>query len=597
MFARRRKSSSPESRETTWLLTLVVLAVVLPTAGFLWFMTQAMSNERAVMLAQRTELHKLHLTDAQRLVNQTLKRLSSGQQPFLTEASLSDEQRFHRLHRRGFADSLLCLAEGIPIFPNLAHSLDGFTMTEADEKAMSLLEEWESTDGYPDLLETFKRDNCLTGRNNAGRLIYPNLQLTALQSLDPQSAIFSKIASELSAALSKRALDWPTSQRLFLATELRRLGMDVEVPSEAGFAFALDVLEHPIQLGQAEVLQQVSGMADAWHLLTRDRKFLLLFRTETIRAKLQQAARQGSGDHAEAIVVSPREGQLPAGASAPQWHLSLSEEALADATDPKQRRAFILAISCMLVALVGVIATFAIRRFLAQSRLTQLRNDFLSSISHELKTPLASTRMLVDTLIEGKVDDPSKAHNYLEVIGRENSRLSHLVENFLTYSRLESGKMPFDFREILPEEIVNQALDALESKLGSSNVDLQVSMPEDLPYIRADEATLCIALMNLLDNAYKYSGETKEIHLDVHAEGSHLKFAVKDNGIGLTASQRERVRERFFRVHEGEAAGGSGLGLSIVSDIVAAHDGELHIESLPGQGSIFTLSIPISGNR
>ncbi|MDB4491843.1 ATP-binding protein, partial [bacterium] len=226
-----------------------------------------------------------------------------------------------------------------------------------------------------------------------------------------------------------------------------------------------------------------------------------------------------------------------------------------------------------------------------------LRNDFLSTISHELKTPLASTRMLVDTLVGGNVKDPDKTRSYLEVIGRENTRLSHLVENFLTYSRLESGRMPFDFQAVLPEEVANQALDALESILSGEEVDLQVSLAEDLPYVRADEVTLCIALINLLDNAYKYTGAEKSIRLDVRQEGQQVHFSAQDNGVGLNASQRENVKERFYRVNETDSHGGSGLGLSIVSDIATAHQGELLIESLPGEGSIFTIVIPIPGNR
>ena len=192
--------------------------------------------------------------------------------------------------------------------------------------------------------------------------------------------------------------------------------------SESGLQLALDALEYPIQLGQAGVLQTSPSLKGVWRLLTEDRRFLLIFKTETIRHTLETAAQKSSGEYASAITVVPNDTlvaeSMPVGAVAPQWHLAVSGNALTAQTDPKQRGAFILAMSCMIVALIGVIATFAIRRFLAQSRMTQLRNDFLSTISHELKTPLASTRMLVDTLVDGNVKDPDKTRNYLEVIGR-----------------------------------------------------------------------------------------------------------------------------------------------------------------------------------
>ncbi|NCF86897.1 MAG: GHKL domain-containing protein [Verrucomicrobiaceae bacterium] len=602
MFARRKKAHSQEANGTNILLLLVILSVVIPTVGFLWFMTRAMNNERAAMREQSKELQEMHLSDGKRLVERALKRMASGSITALNEVNLTEAQRFHHLCKRGLADSLLCLsADGEPSFPFLADSLDELSLVEADEKAMALVNGWAPEDGYPGLLQAFERDQCKNGRDWYGRYIYPNLQLTALEALPSESAVFTRIAAELGKSLALREVPWPSAQHLSLATSLRQLGHPVEVQSESGIQLALDALEYPIQLGQAGVLQTSPSLKGVWRLLTEDRRFLLIFKTETIRHTLETAAQKSSGEYASAITVVPNDTlvaeSMPVSAVAPQWHLAISGNALTAQTDPKQRGAFILAMSCMIVALIGVISTFAIRRFLAQSRMTQLRNDFLSTISHELKTPLASTRMLVDTLVDGNVKDPDKTRNYLEVIGRENTRLSHLVENFLTYSRLESGRMPFDFQAIMPEEVANQALDAMESKLFSNEVDLQVSLAEGLPYVRADEVTLCIALINLLDNAYKYTGATKAIRLDVRPEGQHVRFSVQDNGVGLSASQRESVKERFYRVNESESHGGSGLGLSIVSDIANAHQGELIIESLPGEGSIFTLMIPITGNR
>ena len=156
--------------------------------------------------------------------------------------------------------------------------------------------------------------------------------------------------------------------------------------------------------------------------------------------------------------------------------------------------------------------------------------------------------------------------------------------------------MPFDFQPVQAQEIVNQALDALETKWNDNDVSLELVLPEDLPHMRADVSTLCIAVMNLLDNAYKYSGKDKRIRVEGAQVGQNVHLSVSDNGVGLSAAERERVRERFYRVDEskGGALSGSGLGLSIVSDIVSAHRGDLLIESLPGQGSVFTLVIPVS---
>ena len=166
MFARRKKVRSQETKETNLLLALVILSVVIPTAGFLWFMTQAMNNERAAMREQSKELHEMHLSDAKRLVERALKRMASTSVTALNQAGLTEAQRFHRVCKRDLADSLVCLSpDGQPIFPFQAEGLDELSLTNSDEKAMALLEGWDPNDGYPSLLQAFERDQCTDGRD------------------------------------------------------------------------------------------------------------------------------------------------------------------------------------------------------------------------------------------------------------------------------------------------------------------------------------------------------------------------------------------------------------------------------------------------
>ena len=431
-MARRSSKSyaSPESRETTWLLALLVLAVVLPTAGFLWFMTKALRNERAVMREQQSELHDVHLANGKRNVERALKRFATANLAVLEQSGLRDEQRAIRMQKRGLADGLICLgADGVPTYPILPESSDDVLLEEADEKALTLIESWDVESGYEDVLSEFKKQQCQGGRDYKGRYIYPNLLLGRL-SAQPVGER-SEMARELAVSVAKPPHPWPSSQRLYLASALRAQGYEVEIPGESGLLLGLRALEQPLRLGRAGLLEPAPGVDGVWRLLTENRRYLLLFQEATLRETLAKAAEKGQSESSLQFSVAPiSESELPSvslGEIAAQWNLILHSDSASPTEDAKQKRAFTLALGCMLVAVVGVIATFAVRRFYAQSKLTQLRNDFLSTISHELKTPLASTRMLVDTLVDGKVaDDPEKTRSYLEVIGARE----HAIESF-----------------------------------------------------------------------------------------------------------------------------------------------------------------------
>ena len=202
--------------------------------------------------------------------------------------------------------------------------------------------------------------------------------------------------------------------------------------------------------------------------------------------------------------------------------------------------------------------------------------------------------MLVDTLAAGQYKDPERTKKYLDIISRENSRLSHLVETFLTYTRMERGKLKFDFHQAAPEDIARQAADSVRERYLAAGVDFQTQIDPDLPPISADAETLSSALINLLDNAFKYTGEEKKITLAVTAAPQSVNFSVIDNGEGLSNRDRKKVAERFYRANSelSRTSGGSGLGLSIVKFIAEGHHGKLLIDSQLGKGSTFTLNIP-----
>ncbi len=290
--------------------------------------------------------------------------------------------------------------------------------------------------------------------------------------------------------------------------------------------------------------------------------------------------------------------EYDAGEFFPGWRLGLSFRGSDPFVAASQRQTrFYLWTGLLVVSIIAILALLVARYVAAQMRLARLKNDLVSTVSHELKTPLASMRALVDTLMARRYRTEEQLQDYLRLISKENQRLSHLIENFLTFSRLERGKQRFRFEDLQPESIVADAVNALKDKLESPQCDFEAQIEPDLPRVRGDSDSLTAVLVNLLENACKYTETEKRIHLRAYPNGRQVCFEVKDNGIGLSRSEVRRVFDRFYQVDQSltRKRSGCGLGLSIVQSIVRAHGGSVEVESQPGQGSTFTVRLPVNG--
>jgi two-component system, OmpR family, phosphate regulon sensor histidine kinase PhoR len=225
--------------------------------------------------------------------------------------------------------------------------------------------------------------------------------------------------------------------------------------------------------------------------------------------------------------------------------------------------------------------------------LAKVQNDFLSSVSHELTTPITSVRMYIDTLRADRVTDPVERKKCLDVIDREMARLEALVSKLIALSRLESGRAPFEHLPMRLEDLVGDALDAFEVIHLGSTVDLTVDIDKEAVVV-GDRASLGQVLVNLLANAFKYTRpDDKQISLTAKPLGRHVEIVVADNGPGIPETERQRIFQEFER---GSAASsgrvpGSGLGLAIVRGIVRAHDGRIEVESSE-KGARFRILLP-----
>jgi signal transduction histidine kinase len=241
---------------------------------------------------------------------------------------------------------------------------------------------------------------------------------------------------------------------------------------------------------------------------------------------------------------------------------------------------------------VGVVYTA--RALYLQARLSRLKTDFVSLVSHELRTPLTSIRMFIETLALGRVKDPEQTQEVLELLQRETERLSAMIERVLDWARLESGRQRYRRERLTPQQIIDASLDAFRAQRLDSQVELRCDMPQALPVVEGDREALAGALLNLLHNAYKYSGAEKRIELRAGTRDGGLDIEVEDHGVGIAKRDRKRVFDRFYRVDNllTRQTEGSGLGLSISRRIIEAHGGKLTVRSELGKGSTFTIHLP-----
>jgi signal transduction histidine kinase/tetratricopeptide (TPR) repeat protein len=264
----------------------------------------------------------------------------------------------------------------------------------------------------------------------------------------------------------------------------------------------------------------------------------------------------------------------------------------------KKQIAIYLWTGALVILLIFVAGGFATQAVGRQIRLNKMKNDFIATVSHELKTPLASMRVLVDTLLEGNVKNETQVEEYLRMTAKENERLSRMIDNFLTFSRMERNKKAFTIADCAPAAIAQDAIEAVKTKFAANNCQLAVNIADDLPDIQADHDAMVTVLVNLLDNACKYTGDDKQIALKVFVDTGCVCFAVSDNGIGLARRHIRRIFDSFYQVDSSLArkAEGCGLGLSIVKFILDAHKGTISVDSKPGKGSTFTVKLPLSSN-
>jgi len=226
--------------------------------------------------------------------------------------------------------------------------------------------------------------------------------------------------------------------------------------------------------------------------------------------------------------------------------------------------------------------------------LARVKSDFVSNVSHELRTPLALIRLYAETLEMGRVNSPEKHQEYYQIIRKESERLTTLINNILDFSRIEAGRKEYDFRDTDLRELVTNTMESYRYQIEQQGFTLEEKI-DPVPALKVDREAMARSLVNLVNNALKYSQDQKYVGVNLYRDNGSVKLEVIDHGIGIPSQEQEKIFEKFYRVGDPlvHNTKGSGLGLSLVHHIVHAHGGAVQVDSAPGRGSKFTICIPV----
>lgn len=256
---------------------------------------------------------------------------------------------------------------------------------------------------------------------------------------------------------------------------------------------------------------------------------------------------------------------------------------------------WMLTVLMSITVLAGVLLTS--RAADRARRLSRIRNAFVANVSHELRTPLTSLAAFGELLRRGCVTSPEKTVEYGRHIEHESNRLRQLIDNVLNFARIESATVHYRREEASIEDVVRAAIYAVDPRRQRDGFVISVTCPESLlPAVRIDVEAMTGVFVNLLDNAMKYSGSSRRVHVTLAQRGDCVAVVVADFGIGIAPDDQERIFHQFFRARRADETGvtGTGLGLAIVRHVVDAHHGRIEVDSGLGRGSAFTLLIPVA---
>jgi len=605
------------------VFVLIALAGVLPSALVLWFASLAIRNEQLATAQIAEEAHQV-------LLNQIKSDLVQRWNSLLEEtdqriASLSPEAAFYETVTGGGADGLIVLTAGDThrvAYPGLPRRADETNSPPADNKGKDSNTQLASQlavltaaiqrndgDGVGHAAQTIL-DNptfeLCVDRN--GRHALSSIELLILENRDVvPDAIHASAFSRLTKRLNNYRFDLiPASQRRFLMSRISALSSQPSSPAPlfpTMFAENLSAqfMETNQELNAGPYLSR-STIEGVWQQRLPSGHGIALFTEHRLRKRYADWVADMDNPLATRVRVEvasdnsthhSADTEMVLGNAFPGWRLRIVG---ADAdTRSASLKGIYVALSVATVGLILLILLAMASMTLRRLALAKQKNTMVATVSHELKTPVSSIKLLVDTLLQDPALRPDRVREYLILIARENSRLSQLVENVLSFSRIERTKFRIEKQPLDIVGLIREAVATFTQQAEISDRELTVEIAPDIPPYRGDAWALNRVLLNLLDNACKFSDPPRKIRVSAQVDKQGLVISVSDQGIGIREADFGKIFDQFYQADQklSRSNEGCGLGLGIVKHIVNLHEGTIEVNSELGVGSTFTVHLPL----
>jgi signal transduction histidine kinase len=324
---------------------------------------------------------------------------------------------------------------------------------------------------------------------------------------------------------------------------------------------------------------------------------VVVVRAESLFAAVEDVAIESGDAAAELAIASDHDGGIaePLGTAFPGIVARFPASAAVGDTGWDARRWFYLVALLLVVSVTLFGAYFVSRDVRRELRLAEMRSRFVSAVSHELKTPLTAIRMFAETLQLRRSSDPETQAEYLDTIVNESERLTRLLNNVLDFSKIERGKKEYRRTPNDLADIVRATAHAMQYPLEQQEFTLNVEVQEGLTSAAVDRDAVEQAILNLLANAMKYSGSSRQIDLRLKGADGHAVIEVEDHGVGIDPAEQKKIFQQFYRVptRDNDGIPGTGLGLTLVQHIAEGHAGRVTVDSTPGRGSTFAIHLPL----
>jgi len=426
----------------------------------------------------------------------------------------------------------------------------------------------------------------------------------------PELTRLEEIQGTFSDLLAQEARERGDTERLllFLQAAARRIGRvnsrNVEARALVERRITLEdqgetfLTLLPIQPGAGE---------DGWGILLNSRA-LASFLGRAIQDHLEPATGEWivKRRDGETLLASPDSVSGPLTINAtfadnfPPWLVEFYQK-------PQSRLKFLFASSqsiylYMFLLIASILAfglVLTVRAMTHELELARMKSDFVSTVSHEFKSPLTSIRHMAEMLQAGSVPSEERRQRYYDVLVEQSNRLSSLVTNILDLARIEEGRKDFQFEPADLGNLVRELVETTQHRVGHEGFRVEARIEDYLPLVRADSTAINQAVSNLLENAIRYSGEARHVAVRVSSREGTVTVEVEDHGVGISSDETEKIFDRFYRVGDPltRSVKGSGLGLTLVKEILEAHGGQIRVESSPGKGSTFFMDLPVYPER